>query len=373
MDRQGSPLHDRVSTQNRTTSRKSPLAALKSDPELSARFELLRRLGRDVRSSEYHLTNACNIRCDGCWFFAKDFDQRTEDRGTEADWKRFAQEQAESGVTAGLLIGGEPTLYPDRVRAFVDHLTFVTISSNGLVALQREGFENVAIALTLFGGGPLDDELRAIKPSGKRFEGLFDRALANYKHDDRATFIYALDGRATDYIEDTVRKIRDNGNLVTFNYYSDYGTKSNEPGTGEFHLLEEALRIQQKYPETVICHPYYIRALITGKTEWGSFGYHSCPSISSDHPDHAERRKNGNPVLPGFNTWAADRETVNFCCTSGDCSSCRDSQAVYSWLLANPRKFMRSDAGVETWIEVAEAYWRQFKWSELHPSASPTA
>ena len=98
MDRQGSPLHDRVSTQNRTTSRKSPLAALKSDPELSARFELLRRLGRDVRSSEYHLTNACNIRCDGCWFFAKDFDQRTEDRGTEADWKRFAQEQAESGV-----------------------------------------------------------------------------------------------------------------------------------------------------------------------------------------------------------------------------------------------------------------------------------
>ena len=37
-------------------------------------------------------------------------------------------------------------------------------------------------------------------------------------------------------------------------------------------------------------------------------------------------------MLPKFNAWAADFKTVNFCCTSGHCEDCRDSQAVFSWL-----------------------------------------
>jgi len=37
------------------------------DPSLSRRLEALSRFGGRVRSSEYHLTNACNLRCQGCW------------------------------------------------------------------------------------------------------------------------------------------------------------------------------------------------------------------------------------------------------------------------------------------------------------------
>jgi hypothetical protein len=343
---------------------------LVDDKDLADRFARLRDIGRRIRSSEYHLTNACNIRCKGCWFFEFGFDQGSEEPSDIETWRRFATAQAVSGISSALLIGDEPTLFPDRISAFVEAMEFVTISSNGLVAFPVLGFENVASALTLFGGAGIDDKMRAIAPNGKRFAGLFDRALLNYKDDQRATFVYAIDSSATDLIDETVRKIADNGNLVSFNYYSAYGTSEHVSHDGEERLLDEALRVADRYPESVISHPYYIRALITGRTEWGEFGYDSCPSISVDHPAHEERLKNGNPVLPGFNAYAADTKQITFCCTSGHCESCRDSQAVHSWLMTNFRRFLRLDRGLETWIEISESYWKQFVWSELHPSHS---
>ena len=342
------------------------------DPALRDRLMRLRRFSRGIRSSEYHVTHACNLRCRGCWFFAYEFDQASRDETSLDAWRAFARDQADSGTTAALLIGGEPTLYLDRVAAFVDVMPYVTISTNGLRPFPVEGFEKVAVAITLFGGGPLDDALRGVKPSGRRFAGLFGETLKNYKDDIRATFIYALADEGVPYMEETIRRIRDNGNVVTFNYYSRHG--GGRPLGGEAaRLLDEALRLREEYPETVLSPPYYIRTLITGRTEWAEFGYQTCPSISADHPAHAERRRNGHPVLPGFNTWAADLKTVNFCCTSGHCEGCRDSQAVYSWLLTNLKRFLGSPERVRTWVEVAESYWRQFVWSDYHRSAGPVA
>ena len=349
---------------------KSRLKAFSEDPALEERFDRLRAVSRRIRSSEYHLTNACNIRCKGCWFFAHDFDRQTQEASSLGTWRQFATEQATRGVTAALLIGGEPTLFPDRISAFVDAMEYVTISSNGLTAFPQAGFENVAIAVTLFGGTGLDDEMRAIKPNGDRFTGLFERTLINYKNDPRATFIYAIDPSATNLIEDTVRRIADNGNLVSLNYYSEYGAEDSIPREGEERLLIEALRVAEQYPDTVLSHPYYINALITGRTEWGEFGYESCPSISVDHPAHRDRLLNGNPFLPGFNTYTANTKDIAFCCTSGNCKDCRDSQAVHSWLMTNVRRFMKIEGGLRIWIELSESYWKQFVWSEFHPSHS---
>lgn len=347
-------------------SERPTLSDLLSDPGLRARFDAVRNISRRVRSSEYHLTNACNIRCEGCWFFAHDFERKTSEAVSPERWKLFAKEQAAQGVTAALLIGGEPTLFPDRVEAFCESMPFVTISSNGLRAFPREGFEKVAIALTLFGGIGADDRLRAILPNGSRFTGLFQEALRNYAGDDRATFIYALDVDQPGLIYETTARIADNGNRLSFNFYSDYGDHPEKPASSDAlaRLEDEALRVSDLFPDTVLSHPYYTRALISGRTSWGEFGYESCPSISVDHPAHAQRLQNGKPVLPGFNAYSADTKTLAFCCTSGDCTHCRDSQAVQSWLMTNVKEFIRS-GDIETWIEVCEAYWLQFVWSPL--------
>jgi hypothetical protein len=71
-------------------------------------------------------------------------------------------------------------------------------------------------------------------------------------------------------------------------------------------------------------------------------------------------------VLPGFNTFAADTKTVQFCCTSGHCDGCRDSQAVFSWLLVSLPHFLESRQRLESWLDVAESYWSQFVWTPYH-------
>lgn len=337
-------------------------------PELRARVERLREFGRKVRSSEYHLTNACNLRCTGCWFFEYGHDTATSEERDPASWDLFAKREAGRGVTAALLIGGEPTLFPDRVAAFAEAMPFVTVSSNGLRGLSSVDFPEVAVALTLFGGEGPDDVLRAIRPGGGRFSGLFSKVLKNYKQDRRATFVYALDPESPDSVLPTVARIHENGNLVTFNYYSRYGTDDPLRKGKELRLLEEVMRARDEFPSAVLNHPRYLQALLSGRTSWGEFGYESCPSISSELPVHADRVANGNPVLPGFRAVAADQKTIEFCCTSGSCEGCRDSQAVHSWLMVNLRRFLREEGGLEQWVGISESYWSQFVWSPYSPA-----
>jgi MoaA/NifB/PqqE/SkfB family radical SAM enzyme len=337
-----------------------------TDEELLERFRAVRGFSRRVRASEYHVTNACNLRCRGCWFFTFEFDRVTKDETDLARLRDFIERERVRHINAALLIGGEPTLVPDRLMAFVERMDYVTISTNGLRPLPRAGFEKVSIGITLFGGGSLDDQLRAITPSGRAFSGLFKTALRNYRDDPRAIFNYAVAGSGVNHVEDTVRRIRDNGNRVTFNLYSEYGTDAPLRHSQDQRLLDELLRVAAAYPDAVVAHPYYLRALVTGETEFGRFGYDVCPSVSWDHPGHAIRRANGNPTLPLFNVYGADLQTIQFCCTSGHCDSCRDSQAVQSWLLVSARQFLGSVKGLRTWVELGESYWRQFVWSPYH-------
>lgn len=354
-----------------TTADRAFLDLLGGDVGYLERFHRVKALSRKVRASEYLLTNACNIRCEGCWFFEHDFDKGTKELKTVDEVRAFVRRERERGITYSIIIGGEPTLIPDRVAAFVEVMDYVTISTNGLRPLPREGFENVAVQISLFGGGKLDDKLRAIKPGGQRFTGLFEQALRNYEGDPRACFVYAITEDGIDYIADTVRRIHENGNRVSFNFYSKYDRDEPLRMQNAPRLLAEALRVKEMYPETLLSHPYFIQAIITGESHWGSFGYDVCPSFSVDHPDNAKRLANGNPYLPRFNAWAADCSTVNFCCTSGHCEDCRDSQAVLSWLIVNFNRFRENGEHLKTWIEISESYWKQFCWAlEEVPMAS---
>lgn len=354
-----------------TAAERAILGVLGGDTGYLQRFRTLKSLSRSVRASEYLLTNACNIRCDGCWFFGHDFDKNNREQTSLERVKEFAQRERARGVNYAIIIGGEPTLIPQRLEAFAEAMDYVTISTNGLKPLPFAGFERFAVQISLFGGGPLDDQLRAIKPGGVRFSGLFDQALLNYRGDPRACFVYAITEDGLPYIENTVRRIRDNGNRVSFNFYSKYGSDDPLHMANAPRLEAEALRVRELFPEAVLSHPYFIHTLVSGRSHFGRFGYDVCPSLSVDDPQHAERLLNGNPVLPGFNAWAADCETINFCCTSGHCSDCRDSQAILSWLLVNLNEFRASEALFKTWIEVAESYWKQFIWSPLHDPPPP--
>ena len=347
------------------------LDALDGDRGYLERWLRLIDVMKEVRISEYNITSACNLRCKGCWFFEYELDKRARDAKDPDQIAAFLRKERERGINTALLIGGEPSLFPRKVAAFVEHMDRVNVATNGLRKLPREGFEHVALFVALFGGGRLDDELRAIRPGGKRFTGLFDQSLRNYRNDPRAFYLYALTEDGTDQIEEAVKRIEGNGNRVNFSFYSKYDSEDPLNLENGKRLLDEALRVKQRYPATVASHPYYIETMITGRSHWAEFGYGVCPTVSVDHPAHIERLANGNPTLPGFVTWASDLETINFCCTSGHCEGCRDSQVVFSWLLVSVHKFRRSAELLKTWIEIAESFWSQYVWSPYARQGPP--
>src|SRR5690606_24824015 len=97
------------------------------------------------------------------------------------------------GVNSALLIGGEPTLFEERIAEFAEHMDTLAISTNGLIKLPFGApFTNATVFISLFGGGPLDDDLRAIKPNSKAFKGLFYSALANYSIDPIVELLYSV-------------------------------------------------------------------------------------------------------------------------------------------------------------------------------------
>jgi hypothetical protein len=343
---------------------------LAADSDLERRSLAARSLSSRVRTTEYHLRNSRNIRCRECWFFEFGHDQAAREAEDIGEWRRFVLQQKKSRrINCALLIGGEPTLFADRIEAFVEQMRFVSISTNGLKAFQNiHPFDNVTVFVTLFGGGPLDDELRAIKPGGMRFTGLFERALEYYRDDRRATFVYAVTESGMTHIEPTVRRIRDNGNHVTFNFYSQYNTGHPLRLQNQQRLLSEMLRVRDACPGTVLNHPAHIAAIVTGQAWCGGFDYTTCPSVSQDHPDNASRNMNGNPTLTFCNTYKADLQTLELCCTSGHCADCRYSQAIFSWLIVSLSKSLDDIDALRTWVSVAESYWSQFIWSPFHPT-----
>jgi MoaA/NifB/PqqE/SkfB family radical SAM enzyme len=337
---------------------------LSPEPDWYERFISVKRFSGSVRASEYHLTNACNIRCKGCWFFEFGHDKSAKEEKSLTEWESFVLRERARGVNSALLIGGEPTMFPERIAAFARVMDTVSVSTNGLLALPMNNlFSKVTVFISLFGGGPLDDELRAIKPSGKAFSGLFDTALTHYANDPRVTFVYAVTEDGAPYIEDTVRRIRDNGNKLTFNFYSKYNTGHPLRLRNGRQLLASMTEMKARYPETVLNHPEHIRAIVTGEAWCGKFSGEVCPSVSFDHPENKERLGNGHPILPGFNAVKADLKTLERCCTSGHCDDCRDSQAVYSWLMVSLKSSLDSPSALKLWIECAESYWSQFIWS----------
>lgn len=340
---------------------------LAENPDISSRIRAIQDIASKVRTSQYFLTRGCNIRCKGCWFFGYGLDKAGEDQRDLTEIDRFLEAEKARGMTAALILGGEPTLVPKKIERFVQALPYLTVVTNGWRPLPVQGFENVAVAVSVFAGLKSDDAFRAIRPDGQAFSGLFETALKNYRNDPRVAFVYAITEQSADEVVPTIRRIQDNGNLAVISYYRFYkGVNAHENEAATSRLLDQALLAKALMPETVTSTPYLIKTLLSGKTEWGTFGGDTCPTVCVDHPSQQDRAKNGHPTLPGFRAYAQDLKTINSCCTSGDCGTCRDSQAITSWLMINARKFFTSETGIRNWLEHCEGYWRSFIWSPFH-------
>lgn len=314
--------------------------------------ERYRRIsGLNIRSSIYDLTNRCNLRCKGCFFFSSG-EHHVQEEMDVRRWEAFIDREKTRGVNLAILIGGEPTLCMDRLEAFYRRVP-TYCATNGLIKVPRDRFPDMMVGISLWGGSEDEKILRG--------RDTFAVSSKNYEGDPYTYYLYTLTPRQVGKTEPVIRRIRDAGLKVHLQLLS------NDEGVDGFSWRPEELsdlrfeldEMLDHYPRTVISCRYYHEIITTGLMQGRRFGWRECPSVteSLDHRQPPVRR------LIHFYRWAADLQTVHRCCTSAtrDCSTCKDGAAHMSWVMVNKRDHMNATRDLHNWIEVYEMFAKLYK------------
>ncbi len=311
-------------------------------------YERYRKISRlNIRSSIYDVTDRCNLRCKGCFFFSSNEHKAAHEETDIKKWETFIDKEMERGVNLAILIGGEPTLCMDRVEAFYRRLpTFC--ATNGLIKLPRDRFPDLMVGISLWG----DEEDEKIL----RGKDTFSLSSKNYEGDPYAYYLYTITPRQIGKTEHIIKRIRNVGLKVHMQLLSnDESVDGFSWKPEELHAIRmEMDDMLDQYPDTVISSKYYHEIIATGKMLGRSFGWNECPSVTEPLDNRAPRPKR----LINFIRWASDLQTMHRCCTSEtrDCTTCKDGAAHMSWVMVNKRAHIRTTRDLRNWIEVYEMF-----------------
>ena len=225
----------------------------------------------------------------------------------------------------------------------------VSVATNGLVPIPQNGFENLAIGVSLWGDEHTDSHLR-----GRGRRNLFSQARANYRNDSRAFFYYTVAPGFAHEIEGVVERCVENGNRVLFNFYGDIDSRGGPLDSGPgFGAVEEAIsNAIDRFPEHVLMTSPFARVVSSGRLFDEVWGHPTCTSISPDHPANLERIANGKPFNRHFRAYNADLATTRRCCTGIDrgCDTCFDTWEHFSWVMLNLKKHLETPDHFTQWL-----------------------
>jgi hypothetical protein len=318
--------------------------------EWHGRYKAISRL--NMRSSIYDVTNRCNLRCKGCFFFSSDEHTAAPEETDIARWEAFVEEEQARGVNLAILIGGEPTLYLDRVEVFNRRLP-TYCATNGLIKIPRERFPGMMVGISLWGDEEDEKLLRG--------KDTFSVSSRNYAGDPYTYYLYTITPRQLGRTERVIKRIDDAGLKVHMQLLSnDEGVEGFSWSASQLaDIRAEMDAMLEKYPRTVISCKYYHEIITTGRMLGRPFGWNECPSVTEPLDNRSPRPKR----LIRFIRWAADLQTMHRCCTSAtrDCRTCKDGAAHMSWVMVNKRDHLRSAKDLQNWIEVYEMFAKLYK------------
>jgi hypothetical protein len=170
------------------------------DKEWHERYRRISNL--NIRSSIYDVTNRCNLRCKGCFFFSSGEHQAATEEMDIKKWEEFIDREKERGVNLAILIGGEPTLCMDRVEAFYKRLP-TYCATNGLIKVPREKFPDMMVGISLWGNGEDEKVLRG--------RDTFAISSKNYEGDAYTYYLYTITPRQLGKTEPVIKRIADVG------------------------------------------------------------------------------------------------------------------------------------------------------------------
>jgi hypothetical protein len=312
-----------------------------ADPVIRERWEKVRKYFF-LRESTYDMSNRCNIRCEGCYYFAGEKQFAEENRDREA-WRQLLKAEKERGITFVVLAGAEPSLVPELCEVCYGEIPLGAIASNGLKSLPRE--IDYRIHISVWGN---DRTSLAIRKA----PDMLVRQMENYQNDPRAVFVYTFTPVNIDEAREVTKLLAKGGLKITFNMFS-----SPVGYTGPLrHTPETLARTEQvmtellaEFPETVLFSPYNIVAHTRQQ------GLHALFSCSYPRMNKSTDIGLGRSFRQYRTDLQWDRDAA--CCVPDtDCDDCRHYAAGSAVVTARMYRHATDPVTFSAWLDYVDTY-----------------
>jgi len=178
-------------------------------PQVRERWEKVRKYFF-LRESTYDMTNRCNIRCNGCYYYEGEKQFARENRDVEA-WRSLMLAEKERGITFVVLAGAEPSLVSDLCQVCYDVIPLGAIATNGLKLIAPS--INYRIHVSVWGSDATSLSTRAAG-------NMLKRQIENYRDDPRAVWVYTFTRNNIAEADQVVETLAENNCKATFNIFS---------------------------------------------------------------------------------------------------------------------------------------------------------
>ncbi|TFH40547.1 MAG: radical SAM protein [Chrysiogenales bacterium] len=314
---------------------------LLADPFVRERWEKVRKYFF-LRESTYDMTNRCNIRCDGCYYYegAKQF---AEENGTIADWQSLMKTEKKRGITFVVLAGAEPSLVPEICQSCYDIIPLGCIASNGFKRIpEGVGYK---IHISVWGNDETSHRVRNAKK-------LLEKQIENYRDDPRAVFVYTFTRENIGEIYDVMEYLTVHNCRLTFNIFSapvGYNGALRHDSESLKRTRETMADVLARYPENVLFSPYSIVA------HTHTLGLHDLYACSYPRMNPSTDIGLGRSFRQYRTdlTWNRD---VSCCVPDTDCADCRHYAAGSAVVTARLHRHAAHPEQFKAWLDYVDTY-----------------
>ncbi len=328
---------------NKTVSEtaKPKFAELLANPAVRARWEKVRKYFF-LRESTYDMSNRCNIRCDGCYYYEGEKQFAPENLDAQA-WRKLMQDEKARGITYVVLAGAEPSLVPELLDVCYSEMPLGSIATNGFKKIP----ESVGYKIHISVWGNDETSLRV-----RKARNLLSKQIENYQNDPRAVFVYTFTRENIEEAYEVAGKLGASSCKLTFNVFS-----SPVGYTGPLRHNEESLQkvqstmiaLLKKYPQNVIFSVYNAVA----HAHKGSL--HDLYSCSYPRQNSSQDIGLGRSFRQYRTDLNWDR-SVACCVPDTDCADCRHYAAGSAVVTARLYRHVSNLATFQSWLDYVDTY-----------------
>lgn len=295
-----------------------------------------------LRESTYDMTSRCNIRCDGCYYYAGDKQFSTDNSDPEA-WRRLMRDEKARGITFVVLAGAEPALVPGLLQACYDEIPLGCIATNGVQRIdQTVGYK---IHVSVWGNDATSLRVR-------RQKDMLEKQIDNYRGDSRAVFVYTFTSENIDEAGPVIALLAAHDCKVTFNVFS-----APVGYTGTLRHTQESLARMRRamfdlpaaYPRQMLFSPY---SAIAHSHLLGLHGLYGCPYPRMNPSTDIGLGRSFRQYRSDL-TW--DR-SASCCVPDTDCADCRHYAAGSAVVTSKLYRHATEPDTFKAWLDYVDTY-----------------